>query len=103
MKKTIGSMILALSLLSPAAALAKDAKTTLSVKGWHCDGCSSKTERALKKVEGVKSVESDADKGQIVIAFDDAKTSEKALVEAIKTLGYEASTAPAKKDAAKKN
>src|SRR5215813_9306197 len=94
-------IVLALVLLTPGIALAKDTTSTFNVKGWHCGGCSSKTESAVKKVEGVKTATADDEKGTIVIAYDDAKTNEKALVDAIKKVGYEASiakAAPAKKN-----
>lgn len=88
-------LVLALVLLTPGIALAKDATTTLNVKGWHCGGCSAKTETAVKKVNGVKTATADDEKGTIVIAYDDAKTTEKALIDAVKQVGYEASIAKA--------
>jgi copper chaperone CopZ len=99
MKKFMGSAILAVSLLAPAAAFAKDATSTFNVSGWHCGSCSSKTEAALKKVKGVKTVTADSDKGTVVVAYDDAKTSEKALQAAIKSSGFEGT--PAKADSKK--
>jgi mercuric transport protein len=93
-------IVLALVLLTPGIALAKDATATFSVKGWHCGGCSAKTESALKKVEGVKTVTADDEKNTVVIAYDDSKTNEKALADAIKKSGFEpsAKSAPAKKN-----
>jgi Cu+-exporting ATPase len=95
-------IILALILCAPAAAFAKDTTSTFNVKGWHCGGCSSKTEQAVKKVNGVKSATADDDKGTLVVAYDDAKTTEKALIDAVKSVGYEASPAKAA-PASKKN
>src|SRR5689334_18139237 len=88
-------IILALILCAPAAAFAKDTTATFNVKGWHCGGCSAKTETAVKKVEGVKSATADDDKGTLVVAYDDAKTNEKALMDAVKKIGYDASPAKA--------
>ena len=88
-------IILALVLCAPAAAFAKDTTSTFTVKGWHCGGCSAKTEKAVKKIDGVKSATADDDKGTLVVAYDDAKTNEKALMEAVKGAGYEASPAKA--------
>jgi mercuric transport protein len=90
MKKILGSTILTLSLLAPAVAMAKDAKTTIEVSGWHCGACSKKTEAALKKVKGVQKVESDTDGNKVTVAYDDTKTNEKALKDAIKSSGFEA-------------
>ena len=100
MKTFIGSCFIALALAAPSAAFAKDANVTYSVSGWHCGGCSSKTEAALKKVKGVKSVTADSDKNTVAIAYDDSQTTEKALKDAIKSAGFEASPAgsPAKKN-----
>ncbi len=75
--------------MSGGAALAKDASTTLSVTGWHCGGCSSKTEAAFRKVKGVKKVEADADKNTVTVAYDDGQTTLKALQDAIKSVGFE--------------
>ena len=95
-------IILALILCAPAAAFAKDATATFNVKGWHCGGCSAKTEKAVKKIDGVKNATADDDKGTLVVAYDDAKTNEKALIDAVKSAGYEASPTKAA-PAAKKN
>ena len=96
-------IVLALVLLTPGIALAKDATTTLAVKGWHCGGCSAKTESALKKVDGVKNVTADDEKNTVVVAYDDSKTNEKALIDAVKKSGFEASAAKAAPAAPKKN
>ena len=83
-------IILALILLAPATAFAKDASATFDVTGWHCVGCPTKTETALKKVKGVKKVATDLDKNTVTVAFDDNKTSSKAIQYAIKSAGFSA-------------
>jgi mercuric transport protein len=93
MRKTIASLAFGLLLAAPGAAFAKDTQVTFAVSGWHCAGCSGKTETALKGVKGVKTVTASLDKKQVVVAFDDSQTNEKALKDAIKTAGFEASTA----------
>jgi mercuric transport protein len=91
MKKTV--LALAFLFAGSGVAFAKDATTTFAVSGWHCGGCSGKTEEALKKVKGVKSATASLDKKQVVVAYDDSQTNEKALKDAIKSAGFEASSA----------
>jgi mercuric transport protein len=91
MMKGLSRLVALVAILgAPAAALARDATATFAVKGWHCSGCSNRTAAALKKVDGVKKVDTDADKGQVFVAFDDSKTSAQALANVIKDAGYEA-------------
>jgi len=85
-------MLLALGFVFAAsgAAMAKDTQVTFAVSGWHCGGCSGKTEETLKKVKGVKSATASLDKKLVIVAFDDSLTNEKALKDAIKSAGFEA-------------
>lgn len=81
-------LIAALALAVPSLAFAKDATSTLQVQGWHCEGCSSATENALKKVPGVRSVKTDLKTGTAVVTFDDSKASLPQLEKAVEALGY---------------
>lgn len=87
MKKAILGVVAALA-LAPAAVMAKEVTTTLKVKGWHCAGCVSTTEEALKKVDGVKSVQGDKEKGTIKVTYDDAKATQARLEEAVASTGF---------------
>ncbi len=69
-------------------AYAKDAKATLKVSGWHCAGCSAKTESALKKIDGVKAVATDLDKNQATIDYDDSKVQVAQLEKAVTDAGF---------------
>ena len=103
--KIVAAALLSGFFFVPGLALAKDVSTTLSVTGWHCGGCSSKTEAAIKEVKGVKSAEADIDKKRVVVAYDDSQTSVAAIQAAVKKLGYSAGAAKGdapKADAAKK-
>jgi copper chaperone CopZ len=93
MKRIIGSIGLFGMLLAPAAAFAKDTSATFDVSGWHCEGCSGKTEAELKKVKGVKTVTADTEKKRVVVAYDDSQTNEAALKKAIQTAGFQAKKA----------
>jgi copper chaperone CopZ len=70
--------------------------TTIDVKGMACTSCSSKVNKALTSLKGVKTNEVCHVGGQAKITFDPAQTTEKKLVETIKSLGYKASVHIAK-------
>jgi copper chaperone CopZ len=93
MKKllSIAAVAFTLLLLAPATALADMTQTTVKVKGWHCAGCAEETADAIKKVKGVKSVDADFDKGEIVVAYDDAKAKPADFEKAVKKSGYHVS------------
>ncbi|MBI3184445.1 MAG: heavy-metal-associated domain-containing protein [Myxococcales bacterium] len=81
-------LVIALALSLSTAALAKEVTTTLKVEGWHCGGCSDKTEAELKKVTGVKSVKTDLGKGTTEVTYDDAKVKAEQLEKAVATAGF---------------
>lgn len=66
------------------------AMTELSfgVRG-NCGMCKSTIEKAVNSVEGVSKAEWDVDKKKIDITFDDSKTNEMALHNAIAASGYD--------------
>ncbi len=75
-------------MLAPTTAFAGVTQTTVKVSGWHCAGCAEETADAIKKVKGVKSVDADFDKGEIVVAYDDAKAKPADFEKAVKKSGY---------------
>jgi copper chaperone len=66
------------------------ATVNLTVKGMTCDHCRGRVENAVKTVAGVYGVYVDLADGFAEIDFDDDKTSQDALVDAITSAGYEA-------------
>lgn len=86
MKKLFAAAFLTLSL--SATAFAGEATTTVKVSGWHCAGCAEETADAIKKVKGVKSVNADFDKSEVVVAYDDAKVKLADVDKAVKKSGY---------------
>ena len=90
MKKILSLAALAWTLLvfAPATAFADMTQTTVKVKGWHCAGCADETADAIKKVKGVKSADADFDKGEVVVAYDDAKAKPADFEKAVKKSGY---------------
>jgi len=70
------------------ATLAADKTETLQVSGWHCAGCSAKTEAALKDVKGVSTVAADKNKQQVTVTYDDTKAKRADLEKAIADSGF---------------
>jgi copper ion binding protein len=63
---------------------------TIPVSGMHCSHCVSRVKAALTKMEGVRAVDADLDKGQAVVSFEKDKVDAAKMVEAIDTLGFKA-------------
>lgn len=64
---------------------------TLEVKGWTCGACASATRIALKKLDGVTEVTTDAQKAEAVVSYDDARLTPQKMIEAVGKIGYKAS------------
>ena len=62
----------------------------LSVSGMTCDHCRRRVESALKGKAGVYGVYVDLAEGSAEVDFDDGKTSQDELVEAVTSAGYTA-------------
>ena len=61
---------------------------TYNVKGMHCASCAAIIEKAIKKIDGVDSVEVNYGTEKAKIAFDLDKTKPEDLSKAIEPLGY---------------
>ena len=70
------------------AALAAQKTETLKVSGWHCGGCASKTESALKDVKGVSTAAADKNKKEVTVTYDDSKAKRADLEKAIADSGF---------------
>ncbi|MBS3130823.1 copper-translocating P-type ATPase [Candidatus Woesearchaeota archaeon] len=66
-------------------------KSSLRISGMHCASCSALITRALTKVDGVKSATVNYSTEKAAVEFDEKKTSEEKLIEAVKGKGYGAS------------
>lgn len=86
MKNLFAGILVAASLST--AAFAGEKTDTIKVSGWHCGGCSARTESALKDVKGVQSVTSDRAKQQVVVKYDDSKVKRADLEKAIADSGF---------------
>jgi Cu+-exporting ATPase len=85
--KKIFAFVLAAGLST--AALAAEKTETLKVSGWHCGGCASKTEAALKDVKGVTTVSADKNKKEVTVTYDDTKVKHADLEKAIADSGFD--------------
>ena len=84
--KKILAFVLAAGL--SGSAFAAEKTETLKVSGWHCAGCSAKTEAALKDVKGVTSASANKNKKQVTVTYDDSKTKLADLEKAIADSGF---------------
>ena len=79
----------------------KSEATTVEVKlsTMQCSMCSNTVEKALKKVDGVQSVEVDLEAKTAKVTFDDKVTNISALEQAVVKTGYAANDKKADSDA----
>ena len=84
--KIAAACLVALLLTAPAGAAVKTVR--LSVSGWTCGSCAAASRIALKKLEGVEEVTTDAKKGEAVVRYDDGKVKPEQMAAALKRLGY---------------
>lgn len=63
-------------------------KVELKIEGMHCTGCSSRLEKVLNNLDGVKTQVSFEDK-KAIVEYDDTKTSLDDIKEAIVDAGFE--------------
>ncbi|WP_142857606.1 heavy metal translocating P-type ATPase [Salinigranum halophilum] len=71
------------------AAGPEDAEVSLSVPGMDCASCAGKVESSLRRVDGVRSYETQPTTGRVVVRYDSAAASDTDLVGAIEGAGYE--------------
>jgi len=75
-------------LVLTAPAWASPKTVTLNVSGMTCEACPITVKKALQKVPGVSKIDVLYEKKQVVVTFDDGKTSTEALVKATTNAGY---------------
>lgn len=66
-----------------APSLAADQKVTLMIGGKFCDKYLGDVESALKKVAGVKAVDTKSMKGHVIVTVDGGKATGKQLADAV--------------------
>lgn len=62
---------------------------TIAVNGMMCENCKKHVEKAVKGVRGVKKVKVSLENKNVVVEYNDKKTSEEEIRKAILEAGYE--------------
>jgi periplasmic mercuric ion binding protein len=86
LKNSIAAVVAMLALTAPSWASPKT--VTLSVSGMTCEACPVTVKKALQKVPGVSKIDVQYEKQQVVVTFEDTKTSVDVLVKATTNAGY---------------
>ena len=71
--------------------------TTLKVPGMTCPTCPITVKKALQKVSGVSKIDVNYPRKEVIVTFDDAKTTEQALIKATTDAGYPSQSIPPSK------
>lgn len=95
--KKVFSIALVFMLALTVVSVAGDKKVEIKVDGMTCDGCVGKVKTTLEKTDGVKSADVSLKNNAAVVLYDDSKTDEKSLKNAINSTGFKAVDAKAAK------
>lgn len=98
----LAGAVLGIAAVSPASAAGKrpqsaktaaaEAKVIIPVEGLSCASCTFAVRRALKKLDGVKSIERGPHEDEALVTYDASRVKPEQFVEAINSLGYKAGT-----------
>lgn len=86
--KKLFPLPLALAMAWPLLAATKIA--TFNVTGWQSGSCAAATRLALKNLGGVEDVQTDLEKSEATVTYDDTKVAPERMIQAIEKLGYRA-------------
>lgn len=81
-------LVLAVIVLTSAAASAEPKSVTLTVPGMTCPTCPVTIKKALLKEQGVSGVTVIYDKKELTVGYDDAKTTPTAIMKATASVGF---------------
>lgn len=76
------------------AVTATERTVRFSVSGWTCGSCAAASRIALKKLDGVEEVTTNAPEKEAVVRYDDTQVSPEKMVATLARLGYRAVLAP---------
>ena len=62
----------------------------LNIEGMHCTGCSTRLEKVLNNVDGVKGAKVSLEEKKADIKYDETQVSEKELIDAVEDAGFKA-------------
>lgn len=91
MKRSLVSLAVFLVAL---AASATDRTVRFTVSGWTCGSCAAASRIALKKLDGVEEVTTNAPRKEAVVRYDETQVSPEKMVATLARLGYRAVLAP---------
>ncbi len=63
-------------------------ESTLKVLGMTCDGCSSRIEKVLSKMEGIQEVKASWENDTVYVKFEESKVSVNVIEEKLKGIGF---------------
>lgn len=63
---------------------------TFAIEGMTCDNCVKHITRAIRSVNGVKSIDVDRENARATVTYDNTKTDIPAIWDALKASGYHA-------------
>lgn len=86
--KAVLSLVLFVSAIS--AACAAERRVTYAVENMSCATCPLAVKTAIKRLDGVKSVDVDFDKKIASVVFDDEKVTEAEIANASRDAGFPA-------------
>ena len=88
--QTTSILLVLVALLVPIATAGSPeaVRTTFTVDGMHCDGCSSTITATLKKFDGVTEASADHEAGTAEVLYNPSKTEAEEFKTAIEKLGY---------------
>ncbi|MBE3135156.1 MAG: heavy-metal-associated domain-containing protein, partial [Acidobacteria bacterium] len=62
----------------------------IAVDGMTCGNCEQRIEKAVRELDGVRTVSASASLSEVTVSFDDGRTGVDAIRQAIRRAGYEA-------------
>ncbi len=62
----------------------------LNIEGMHCTGCSTRLEKVLNNVDGVKGAKVSLEEKKADIKYDETQVNEKELIEVVEDAGFKA-------------
>ena len=63
-------------------------ENTLKVLGMTCDGCSSRIERVLSKIDGVYEVKASWENDTVFVKYEEAKITVSEIEDKLKGIGF---------------
>lgn len=70
--------------------VSSDQLVIIRIEGMHCHKCEARVTQALSRIAGVHEVEVDFPSRQASVLYDPSKARPQALLDAVRTAGYQA-------------